>query len=103
MWFLWQRGCRSTLPDIAVADGAVLVRNQTSDEWLDVRIWVNDYYSGTARSIPAGGFIREPIARFVAAQGQTLTSYSAITSVVVLGHTASGTAVRVVFGKPFWH
>lgn len=102
-WFLWQRGCDRALPDIAVDDGAILVRNQTAENWTGVRVWVNDYYSGTASEIRAGGFVREPIVRFVAAQGQRLKSTAPITSVVVLGTTTRGTPVRVVWGKPFWH
>ena len=60
-WFIWQRGCDPTLKDIEVADGAITVRNQTTEEWVDVRIWVNEHYAGGARSIPAGGFVREPL------------------------------------------
>jgi hypothetical protein len=102
--FLWQQGCSSAVDDITIADGAVLVRNQSDQEWRDVRIWVNDYYSGGARSIPAGGFVREPLSKFVAAQGQKLNAAStAITSVVVLAKTPGGEAVRMVWGKPFWH
>lgn len=102
-WLLWQRGCDRALPDILVADGAVLVRNQTGDDWNDVRIWINDYYSGTARVITAGSFVREPVTRFIAVEGQKLSATIPITSVVVLGRTAAGAPVRVVWGKPFWH
>lgn len=102
-WFLWQRGCDRALPDIIVDGGAILVRNQTAEHWTGVRIWVNDYYSGTASEIRAGSFVREPVVRFVAAQGQTLKSTVPITSVVVLGTSQSGAPVRVVWGKPFWH
>jgi hypothetical protein len=102
-WFLWQRGCDRALPDIAIDDAAILVRNQTTENWTSVRIWVNDYYSGTASEIHAGGFVREPVTRFVAAQGQRLKSTAPITSVVVLGTTEHGAPVRLVWGKPFWH
>jgi len=102
-WFLWQRGCDRAQPDIVVADGAILVRNQTAEHWVNVRIWVNDYYSGTASEIRAGGFVREPVTRFVAAQGQTLKSTTRITSIAVLGTTPSGAAVRVAWGTPAWY
>lgn len=102
-WFLWQRGCDRALPDIAIDGGAILVRNQTAENWTNVRIWVNDNYSGTASEIRAGGFVREAVTRFVAAQGQTLKSTTPITSVVVVGTTERGAPVRVVWGKPFWH
>jgi hypothetical protein len=102
-WFVWQRGCERALPDIAVEGGAILVRNQSRENWTNVRVWVNDYYSGTASEIRAGSFVRESITRFVAAQGQTLKSTAAITSVVALGTSESGAPVRLVWGKPFWH
>jgi hypothetical protein len=103
-WLLWQQGCDTTLEAIVVADGAVTVRNQTEDDWLDVRIWLNEHYAGGARQIPRGGFIREPAGRFVAAQGQTFDITKAgITSIVVLGRTPDGTRVRVAWGKPLLH
>jgi len=102
-WLLWQQGCDSALDPIVVADGAVTVRNQTTAEWQNVRIWVNEHYAGGARSIPAGGFVREPLSRFVAAQGQTMTAVTRVTSVVVLGRTPDGTAVRIIWGTPVLH
>lgn len=102
-WTLSQRGCARTLPDIAIDDGAITVRNQTAENWNNVRIWVNDYYSGTASEIRAGSFLREPVTRFVAAQGQTLKATASITSVVVLGTTAGGKPLRVAWGKPAWY
>ena len=104
-WLLWQQGCQTTsLEAIIVADGAVTVRNQTEDEWLDVRIWVNEHYAGGARSIPPHGFVREPLSRFVAAQGQRIDiARTAITSVVVLGRTPDGTRVRVAWGTSYLH
>ena len=103
-WFLWQRRDATPLDVIVIADGAVTVRNQTAVEWKGVRIWVNDHYSGGATVIPAGGFVREPLSRFVAAQGQRINAATTrITSVVVLATNPDGSPVRVVWGKPFWH
>jgi hypothetical protein len=102
-WTLWQRGCARKLADIDITGGAITVRNQTPEDWKKVRIWVNDYYSGTASEIRAGSFVREPVSRFVASQGQTLKATAPITSVVVLGTTASGAPLRVAFGKPAWY
>ena len=103
-WLLYQQGCDRRLDDIVIEDGAVIVRNQSPDEWLDVRIWVNEHYAGGARSIPAGGFVREALSRFVAAQGQSFDAPTTpVASVVLLAKTPAGTPVRVVWGKPFWH
>jgi hypothetical protein len=103
-WYFWLHRNGTPLEPIVVADGAVTIRNQTASDWQNVRIWVNEHYSGGARAIPAGGFVREPLSRFVAAQGQTINAATTrIDSVVVLATDANGTKVRVVLGKPFWH
>jgi tetraacyldisaccharide-1-P 4'-kinase len=102
--YLWQMRKPEPLEAIVVDDGFVTVRNETSQEWLSVRIWVNDHYAGSARLIPAGGFVREPLSRFVTASGQPLNAASTkITSVVVLATTADGTRVRVPWGKAYLH
>jgi hypothetical protein len=102
--FFWMRGCPEVLPDIEVADGSIHVRNGTEHEWRNVRIWVNEYYAAVVATIPPGGFVREPVKRFVAAQGQTInTSTTPITSVVVLAQRADGERVRVVWGTPQMH
>lgn len=103
-WYFWQHRGTTPLEPIVIADGAVTVRNQTDREWQNARIWVNEHYSGAVKAIPAGGFVREPLSRFVAAQGQTInTATTRITSVVVLATDADGTRVRVAWGSPFWH
>lgn len=102
--FFWMRGCAEALPEIDVADGSIHVRNLTEHEWRNVRIWVNEYYAAVVATVPPGGFVREPIKKFVAAQGQTInTSTTAITSVVVLAQRPDGERVRVVWGKPEMH
>lgn len=102
--FFWMRGCNEVLPEIEVADGSIHVRNVTEYEWRNVRIWVNEYYAAVVATIPPGGFVREPVKRFAAAQGQTInTSTTPITSVVVLAQRQDGERVRIVWGKPEMH
>lgn len=103
-WYVWQRVNPADLEPIVIADGAVTVRNQTTQEWRSVRIWVNEHYSGGAQSIPPGGFVREPLSRFVASQGQTINvATTKIFSVVVLATAADGTRIRVPWGTPALH
>jgi hypothetical protein len=102
--FFWMRGCEQVLPDIEVANGTIHVRNNTEQEWRNVRIWVNEYYAVTVPTIRPNAFVREPIKRFVAAQGQTInTSTTPITSVVVLGTGEDGERVRIVWGRAVMH
>ena len=103
-WYLWQKREPAALDAIVIADGAVTVRNQTDQDWQSVRIWVNEHYAGAARVIPAGGFVREPLSRFVAAQGQKINlATTRITSVVVLASAPDGQRIRVAWGKPMAH
>jgi hypothetical protein len=102
--FLFLRGCDERLPDIEVAEGFVHVRNETDQDWRNVRIWVNDHYAVSVVSIPPKGFVREPIRRFVAAQGQTInTSTTPVTSVVVMATGPAGERLRFVWGSPQLH
>lgn len=102
--FLFIRGCDERLPDIEVADGHIHVRNESDQDWQSVRIWVNEYYAVSVVSIPPKGFVREPIRRFVAAQGQTInTSTTPVTSVVVLATGPNGERLRLVWGTPQLH
>ena len=103
-WYLWQQRSPAPLEPIVIADGAVTVRNETTQDWQSVRIWVNEHYAGGAKVIPAGGFVREPLSRFVAAQGQKIdVARTRITSVVVLGTAPDGSRIRVAWGTPQWH
>ena len=104
VWFFWQRRSNAPLEAIAIADGAVTVRNQTDRDWQNVRIWVNEHYAGGARVIPAGGFVREPLSRFVTAGGQAFQpAGTSVFSVVVLANEPDGTRVRVPWGKTYLH
>lgn len=103
-WFLWQRREVTPLDAIVIADGAVMVRNQSGRDWQSVRIWVNEHYAGGTKVIPAGGFVREPLSRFVAAQGQKINvARTKITSVVVLAQEPDGKRVRIVWGTALAH
>jgi len=96
--------CHPADAPIAVDGQAIHIRNLTRSDWTDVRIWVNEYYAGTARAIPAGGFVREPASRFVAGQGQRFDiRRTPVTSVVVLATDDQGKPVRIVWGTPVLH
>src|SRR5262249_26174304 len=100
-WFLWQRRSPSPLETIEIGDGVVTVRNQTSIEWRNVRIWVNEHYAGEARSIAPGGFVRESLNRFITAGNVTFDAARLkVNSVVVLAAEPDGTRVRIPWGKP---
>jgi hypothetical protein len=103
-WFLWQRRPPTLLETIVVKDGVVTVRNQTTQDWQNVRIWVNEHYAGEARLIAAGSFVREPLGRFVTTRNIKFdAALLKVNSVVVLASEPNGTRVRVAWGKPVLH
>ena len=104
VWFIWQRGSDAPLETISIADGAVTVRNQTGRDWQNVRIWINEHYAAGARVIPAGGFVRESLSRFVTSRGQAFQpAGTSVFSLVVLANEPDGTRVRIPWGKPVLH
>lgn len=48
----------------------VTVENQTTDDWKDVEIWVNQYFRVTAPSIVAGSTFQAPLDSFVSGYAQ---------------------------------
>jgi hypothetical protein len=64
-------GCSPPPSDPLQLDGNLLtVRNQTSNEWLHVEIWLNTYYRQTTDLIPPRGVYQAPLDTFVAGFGQ---------------------------------
>jgi len=95
--------CGRSPEPIVVENGTITVRNLTGSDWRDVRVWVNEYYAGSAHEVPAGGFLRDPVDRFAASQGQRLARGARVTSVVVLATDASGERVRIAWGEAVLH
>jgi hypothetical protein len=57
-------------PPLQVERNFVIVDNRTSDDWLDVEIWVNRQYRVTAPRIAAGTRFTTTLDSFVAGFGQ---------------------------------
>ena len=61
----------SPRPDpIAVRDNTVHVENQTSRDWRNVVVTVNDHFRGGAPLLAAGGRLTAPLSQFQTGFGQ---------------------------------
>jgi hypothetical protein len=82
--------CAGPPEPVTFSDGIVTVENQTSREWRNVMITVNDHFRGGAPLLAARGRLNAPISQFQTAHGQKFVA--ARTSVVKIEVTATDAA-----------
>lgn len=64
-------GCAGPPPEPLQLDGNLLtVHNSTSQDWDDVKIYLNTHYRAVTRTIPAGSQFKAPLDVFVEAYGR---------------------------------
>ena len=64
-------GACSRAPDpIEVVENTIVIRNQTSSDWRDVMITVNDHFRGGAPQLAAQGRLNAPLSQFQTGFGQ---------------------------------
>jgi hypothetical protein len=69
-WLLSSSACQPAPEPIKVEGNMVHVENQTSREWTDVEIWVNNHYRATRAKMLPGERLQVPLDVFVAGFGQ---------------------------------
>ena len=63
-------GCDIPRESIVVDEGMVTVENQTRNEWRNVRVTVNDHFSGGVAVLQPGGRMTAPLSQFQTGLGQ---------------------------------
>ena len=63
-------GCRQSEPPIRINGSALVVENQTREEWREVIVTVNGYYRGTAGTLAPGARLDANLGNFVTGLGQ---------------------------------
>jgi hypothetical protein len=66
----WCTACTKPRDPIVVSEGMLVLENQTRREWRDVRITVNDHFTGGAPSLLPGGLLTAPLRDFQTGFGQ---------------------------------
>jgi hypothetical protein len=76
----------------------VWVENQTTQDWSDVEVWVNDHYRVTRAKIQPGERFQIPLDAFVAGFGQRFNPVQQhVTGVLIVGRTADA-PLRIEWG-----
>ena len=91
-------GCRVRPEPVQVEGHWVRVENQTSSDWTDVEIWVNDHYRVTRSSIAAGERFQAPLDAFVAGFGQRFDAKRQRVKGIEVTARSGNQAIRLIWG-----
>lgn len=87
-------------PDpIQVAENTVIVENQTSRDWRNVVITVNDHFRGGTAKLAARGRLSAPLSQFQTGFGQRYDIGRAVFKVEVTATDSSGEPVSLKYGR----
>lgn len=89
--------CSDPPPPITVNDNTITVTNQSSDEWRNVLIVVNDHYRGGVPVLKPEGRLNAPISQFDTGYGQRWVVGTPIRKVEVTAKTAGGEPVKLMW------
>jgi hypothetical protein len=93
-------GCSAPPDPITVAENSLVVRNATSRDWKNVRVTVNDHFTGGVPVLAAGGRMNAPLSQFVTGFGQRYDpSRQVVYKVEVTATNAKGEAVNLQWGR----
>lgn len=86
-------------PDpIQVAESTVIVENQTSRDWRNVVITVNDHFRGGAPRLASRGRLSAPLSQFQTGFGQRYDIARSVFKVEVTATDSSGALVTLKYG-----
>jgi hypothetical protein len=90
--------CSSPPDPIVVDEGMVTVENQTAREWRNLKVTVNDHFSGGAAVLLPGGRMTAPLGQFQTGLGQKFDrSRQSVFKVEVTATEPDGTPVRLTW------
>jgi len=92
--------CAPPRDPIVIRDGMLLLENQSSREWRNVRVTINDHFSGGVRSLMPGGLMTAPLRDFQTGFGQKFDrGRMSVRKVRVAATDADGEPVALAWGK----
>jgi hypothetical protein len=90
--------CTPRLDPIRIQEHLVIIQNQTSRDWRNVIITVNDHFRGGTPLLAAGAQLTAPLSQFQTAFGQRYDfSRQAVFKVEVTATDSSGEPVKLEF------
>lgn len=91
--------CPEKRPAVSLNDHTLVVENQSSRDWNNVVITVNDHFRGGARVLVAGGRLTAPLTQFHTAYGQWYSiDRQTVFKVEVTATDADGRPVKLEWG-----
>ena len=92
--------CRRPPPEpITFQERAIVIENQTAEEWQNVEVWVNDHYRVTKSKMAPGERFAIPLNAFVAGFGQRFDQVrQPLRGVEVTASAPGGRPVKLVWG-----
>lgn len=91
--------CSAPRDAITVDEGMISVENQTDGEWRNVRITVNDHFSGGAPALLPGGRLNAPLSQFQTGLGQKFDrARQSVYKIEVTATGADGKPVTLTWG-----
>jgi hypothetical protein len=92
--------CSIPQDPIVVDEGHVMVANLTAVEWRNVRVTVNDHFSGGVSSLAPGGRLNAPLSQFQTGLGQKFDrGRQSVFKVEVTATDADGKPVSLKWGS----
>lgn len=90
-------GCSEEQDPVSVDGNAITVLNQSSQDWRNVLIVVNDHYRGGAPVLKANGRLNAPVSQFDTGYGQRWPMGTTIRKVQVTAQGTDGAAVNLLW------
>ena len=92
--------CAAPRDPIVIRDGMLVLENQSSREWRNVRVTINDHFTGGVRSLMPGGLMNAPLRDFQTGFGQRFDRGTmSVKKVTVSATDSTGAAVALAWGK----
>ena len=88
--------CSTRPGPVSIADNTVVVQNQTSRDWRNVVVTVNDHFRGGAPTMAAGSRLAAPLSQFQTAFGQRFDAVrQGVFKIEVTATDSSGEPVKL--------
>ena len=92
--------CTKPRDPIAIKDGILVLENQSPHEWRNVRVTINDHFTGGVRSLRPGGLMTAPLRDFQTGFGQKFDrGRMSVKKVIVSATDSTGKEVTLAWGR----
>ena len=92
--------CEKPRDPIVIRDGILVLENQSQREWRNVRVTINDHFTGGVRSLMPGGLMTAPLRDFQTGFGQKFDrGRMSVKKVIVSATDSTGQPVTIAWGR----